>query len=102
MKKISISEQDQADLKAMLDWWKRHRLDPLADFKTKPIFQGKRKNTGICINDEILRRSLEKAKTDKTRTGGSISSLIETLLWKYLECPSDVVETSDANGFEEA
>jgi hypothetical protein len=62
----------------------------------RPRFKQPRTNSGILLNDEIKKRALEKAKADPDATGGSLSSLVEVLLWRYLGSPSDVVEGLDA------
>ncbi|MFH0826061.1 MAG: hypothetical protein V2B18_25185 [Pseudomonadota bacterium] len=46
-----------------------------------PIPSGPRKNTGICVNEEILAKALEKAKAEGI---GSLSRLTERLLWQYV------------------
>ena len=87
-----MSEQDQADLNAMLDWWRHHRNDPLMGIQTRPIFRGTRKNTGIVVNESILEQAVTRAKKEKALTGGSISSLVEILLWRYIGEPVDVLD----------
>ena len=92
MKRISLCAEDLTDLNAMLDWWRHHRNDPLMGLQTKPIFRGTRKNTGVVINSTILEKAIAKAKNQKALTGGSISSLVEILLWRYIGEPVDVLD----------
>lgn len=63
----------------------------------RPRFKKPRSNSGILLNDEIRRRALEKAKADPDATGGSLSSLVEVLLWRYIGSPSDVVEGPESD-----
>lgn len=78
-------------LKIMVREYKAHRVD-FSILPRRPRFKYPRVNSGITCNAEIRRRALIKAKADPDATGGSLSSLIELLLWKFLGCPSDVVE----------
>lgn len=59
----------------------------------KPIFKGQTRNTGIKINEELLNRAVQKAKKERLRTGGSLSGLVELLIWKYLDEPDDLIES---------
>jgi hypothetical protein len=63
----------------------------------RPRFKKPRSNSGILLNNEIRRRALEKAKADPDATGGSLSSLVEVLLWRYVGSPSDVVEGPESD-----
>lgn len=60
--------------------------------ESRPMFKGRRKNTGVHVNEEILKRATEKQEREKARTGGSLSKLVELLLWKYVGSPADVLE----------
>ena len=62
----------------------------------RPRFRKPRTNSGILLNENIRKRALEKAKADPDATGGSLSGLVELLLWRYIGSPSDVVEGSDS------
>jgi len=91
------SDQFQPDeievLRDIIETFRANKLDLAL---VRPRFKQPRKNSGILLNDEIKKRALEKAKADPDATGGSLSSLVEVLLWRYLGSPSDVVEGSDA------
>lgn len=78
-------------LKEMVQAYKAHRLD-FSVLPRRPKFKNPKVNTGITVSADIRQRSLEKAQSDPDGTGGSLSSLIELLLWMFLECPQDVVE----------
>lgn len=82
-----------ADLRAVLDWWRARQEESMILSPTKPMFRGSRRNSGFHINAELLRRATEKLKKDKVRTGGSMSLLMEILLWEYLGRPQDVLES---------
>ncbi|MFC1835947.1 hypothetical protein ACFL2Q_14715 [Thermodesulfobacteriota bacterium] len=61
----------------------------------RPMFKtAKKKNTGIYIDAEILKRAEEKMKQERVQTGGSLSKLVELLLWQYVGSPDDVLESS--------
>lgn len=79
-------------LKIIVREYKAHRID-FTVLPHRPRFKPPRINTGIICNAEIRKRASAKAKADYQATGGSLSSLTELLLWKYLGCPADVVKT---------
>jgi hypothetical protein len=89
--KEPLGTDDFDVLKEMVQAYKAQRLD-FSVLPRRPRFKSPRVNTGITLSDEIRRRSLEQALSDPDGTGGSLSSLIELLLWVFLECPHDVVE----------
>ena len=75
---------------------KTYRANKLDLSLGRPRFKKPRSNSGILLNDEIRKRALEIAKSDPDATGGSLSALVEILLWKYIGSPSDVVERPDS------
>lgn len=79
-------------LRAVLDWWRERQDESMILSPSRPVFKGKRRNSGFHINEEILRRATEKLKKDKVRTGGSMSLLMELLLWEYIGRPQDLLE----------
>jgi hypothetical protein len=53
----------------------------------RPVFPGARVNSGVRLNERLMKAALEKAKTpeEAARTSeGKLSPLIELLLWQYL------------------
>lgn len=78
-------------LKRMLREYKDTGMD-FSVLPRRPRFKRPRVNSGISINAEIRRRALERAQDDPDGTGGSLSALIEHLLWIYIGRPADVVE----------
>ena len=87
-----LEPEDIEILKKVAREYKAQRVD-FTRLPHRPRFKYPRVNSGITCNAEIRRRALVRAKSDPEGTGGSLSSLIELLLWKYLGCPPDVVET---------
>lgn len=81
-----------ADLRAVLDWWRERQDESMILSPSRPVFKGKRRNSGFHINEEILRRATKKLKKDRVRTGGSMSLLMELLLWEYIGRPQDLLE----------
>jgi hypothetical protein len=81
-----------ADLRAVLDWWRSRQQESMILSPSRPIFKGPRRNSGFHINSEILKRATAKLKKDKVRTGGSMSLLMEVLLWEYIGRPQDLLE----------
>lgn len=79
-------------LRAVLDWWQERQDETMILSPSRPVFKGKRRNSGFHINEEILRRATAKLKKDKVRTGGSMSLLMELLLWEYIGRPPDLLE----------
>jgi hypothetical protein len=68
--------------------------DPLAAYVKLPdqsltFVDGKTKNGSFKALEDLYRLAEEKAKKDKVRTGGSISSLVQTLLWAYVNGPKE-------------
>ncbi len=80
-------------LKEIIETYRANKLDLSLG---RPRFKKPRTNSGILLSEEIRKRALQKAKADPDTTGGSLSGLIELLLWKYIGSPSDVVEGSDS------
>jgi len=85
------------DLKDMLAWWRAKKDAPLGEVQGRLVFQGEAKNTGVNVNLEIVKRARDKIKNDKARTGGSLSKLVELLLWQYIGSPEDLLEKAPEN-----
>ena len=81
-------------LPSLIEWWRDRGGAPLPTVEQRPIFRGTRRNTGVHVNQILLERALERVKQDKAGTGGSLSRLVELLLWRYLGEPADVIETA--------
>jgi len=81
-----------ADLRIMLEEWRTRKDVYMREIQARPIFKGLRRNSGFHVNDAILKRAMEKVKTDKVYSGGSLSLLVERLLWQYIGSPEDLLE----------
>lgn len=79
-------------LQDMAVWWEQNRGAVIRVASAPPAFKKPRKNSGIHCSEEILKRAMKQAKLEKDKTGGSLSRLVELLLWKYLGEPEDVLE----------
>lgn len=82
-------------LQAAIDWVENQRIHKhetvSLGLARRPLFKGKAKNTGVVINEELLRLAREKLKTEPQRVGKSISQLVEFLIWEYVGRPMGVV-----------
>ncbi|MFC1833560.1 hypothetical protein ACFL2Q_02355 [Thermodesulfobacteriota bacterium] len=100
-----LDEETIEEIMQMLEWWKNRPEEPerrqLPDYR--PTF--KRGSLGsdqspktVRLSNELVSRALLKAKTERTRYGTSFSSLIETLLWEFIGCPTDLIEADEPEG----
>jgi hypothetical protein len=87
-----LSPEEVGTVRDMIQWWESRRMR-LDEIERRPVFKGATRNTGININEELLNRAVQKAKKERLRTGGSLSGLVEFLLWKYLDEPQDIIES---------
>ena len=87
--------KDLDNLKALLDWWKSRPEATVSTPEPRPVFTGESKNTGIRINKTILERATAQAREQRWQTGGSLSQLVELLLWRYIGSPEDVLDQSE-------
>jgi hypothetical protein len=90
---VPLQSHEIEVLREIIEIYRASKLDLSL---VRPRFKKPRSNSGILLNDEIRIRALEKAKADPDTTGGSLSALVELMLWRYLGSPSDVVEGSDS------
>jgi len=92
-----LDEGTIATLIEMAAWWTEHKdelLQPLP--LARPKFRrGKGKTTtrSIRLSKELVRLAEAKAKKEKARTGGNLNSLIELLIWEFLNRPRQLIET---------
>jgi hypothetical protein len=90
-----LSGDELATLRRIIEWWstggeatvERLKGVNVESLVTKPSFPGKKVNSGIRVNEALFRAAVEKCKTSEEapKTGGSLSGLLEVLLWSYLE-----------------
>jgi len=96
--KSPLGEEDLDTLRRMIEEYKAHRVD-FTSLPRRPRFKGPRVNTGISVRAEIRDRALERAKADPDGTGGgTLSGLIEVLLWVFLGQPEDVIDKASEAG----
>ncbi|MCA1962243.1 MAG: recombinase family protein [Desulfomonile sp.] len=81
------------ELTALVDSWRKSKGVAVPVQEIRPVFKGERKNTGVHVNKEILKLAAAKAKSEKARTGGSLSMLVELLLWRYVGSPAHLLDT---------
>jgi hypothetical protein len=85
----------------LIAWWESHvsqdRELPAME-EQRPVIRGNKirngkskANTGIQIDIEVLERAQAKLKQEAVATGGSLSQLVELLLWRYIGAPQDLV-----------
>ena len=79
-------------LQEMIEWWKSREAASMDAAGRRPLFVGETKNTGVRVNKVILERAIGKSKSERAKTGGNLSQLMEWLLWIYIGSPDDVVE----------
>jgi hypothetical protein len=91
-----IDLYESGKLTELLDWYENTRHE--VNMKTpqqRPLFKGKLINTGIRISEPILKKAQAKLKTERGKTGGSLSKLLELLLWKYIDSPPELIEGNE-------
>lgn len=85
-----------AMLLEMAEWWKDNKgklLQPLP--LARPRFRRGAKTTttrSIRLSKKMIEEAVKKAKKEQGRTGGTLNSLIEVLIWEYLGRPADLLE----------
>jgi len=84
------------ELQAIREILQQYQAHEISNLPRRPTFKDPRINSGFLCNAEIRKRALQKAKADPRATGGSLSSLIELLLWRYVGSPEDVIEEQDS------
>ena len=58
--------------------------------------QFKRKKTAtrsVRLDESMLKDAEKKARKERSKTGGTFNGLVEVLVWRYLNCPTQYVET---------
>lgn len=90
--KDMVDSYQSGDIRQIIQWFESRKEESMTQASIRPIFKGKRFNTGLMINEEVLRRAREKQATEVARVGKSLNNLMEILLWQYIGCPEDVIE----------
>ncbi|MGO9120649.1 MAG: hypothetical protein ACLQPD_23925 [Desulfomonilaceae bacterium] len=63
--------------------------------ESRPRFNGPKKVASIRVNKALYEAALEKARKEKSLTHRSFSSLLDLLLWDYLDRDMKFIEASD-------
>lgn len=81
------------ELAQLMEWWRatKGKGGESTMPAKRPTLKGPegRINTGLLIDKTLKDRALEAAKRDPAMTGGSLSLLIELLLWRFLGEPAE-------------
>ncbi len=95
---------ESGGLKEMMDWWRQHKERGAAG---EPAFEGPRPVIGgghgkqtanITVDREILARAITKAKREAEKTGGTLSLLVELLLFRYIGSPDELIQRPGQKG----
>lgn len=87
-------ENKQAEeIQEMLQWWRDKKDNQIHLGEVRPILDGSegQKFTRVKVDVRILKMATEKVKKERAQTGGSVSKLVELLLWKYLGEPEEFI-----------
>jgi hypothetical protein len=87
-----VTDYQGGTLADILDWWRQNQGGYRTSLENRPTFKGKRRNTGLHVNVKILELAAAKVKTDKPWSGGSLSMLVERLLWTYVGSPEELLD----------
>ena len=90
--KALLTDYQRGNLADMLETWKQHQGAYISTSERRPAFKGKRRNTGLHVNEKILELAAEKVKVDRQWSGGSLSLLVERLLWAYVGSPENLID----------
>lgn len=97
-----FDETTAIELAQMLEWWKAHKdgLETLMESpqsaETRPTFKRDRTVTKtVRLAAQLVERAEKEARRQKNISGGSLSGLVEVLLWRFLGCPNDLILHED-------
>jgi hypothetical protein len=90
-----VTDYQGGTLADILDWWRQNQGGYRTSLENRPTFKGKRRNTGLHVNEKILELAAAKVKTDKPWSGGSLSQLVERLLWTYVGSPEELLDNPE-------
>ena len=99
---VILTDDQKSQMLEILDWWQANK-DHGLQVGSRPEFKrdGGTVVKAIRISREMFDAADQKAKADKARTGGNFSSLVELLLWKYLDEDPRFIEQDQGNLFGE-
>jgi hypothetical protein len=79
-------------LDELVQWWNQRKGEALPE--QRPVIRGeagRKRNTGMYVDADVLERARVQAQAEKLRTGGTMSQLVELLLWQYVGSPVDLL-----------
>jgi hypothetical protein len=82
-------------LKEIVTWWRERKEEPTIPVSAQyPQFKKSEKphTRSIRIDAALLKAAEQKAKIEKSRTGGNFNSLVNVLIWQFLGCPKEFIE----------
>ena len=89
---------ESGGLKEMMEWWQKQKPEgaggtSLITKGPRPLIGGNqgKQNASVTVDREILARAITKAKREGDQTGGTLSLLVELLLFKYIGSPDDLL-----------
>lgn len=85
-------------LREILEWWTGRTTGKVWVPGSRPKFSAKRRFVWVQLNEEILRRALNKVTQERHVGYGGLSPVIEQLLWEFIGKPNDVLATEDEDG----
>lgn len=102
MELIDSYSTPEGDLFRMIQEWKVKTVQSTTFPERRPIFRSDfdHQITGVRIKSFIWEAAKQKMLTEKVKTGGSMSALIELLLWEYAGRLAEALE-GDATPLED-
>lgn len=104
----SLTDEEFRTIRDIVRWWTKdgekiaERLTSVnvENLVTRPAFPGYKANSGIRVKKKLMEDAVAKAKEpgELQRTGGNLSSLIETLLWAYLDHDKEYLQEHKKDG----
>jgi hypothetical protein len=94
---LQFDESTTGELMDMLQWWRENRdnifqVKASPQIEVKPRFKRDQTVTKtVRLSAELAKRAEREALVQKALTGGSLSGLVEVLLWRFLGSPDDLV-----------
>ena len=65
----------------------------MMESEERPEFKrGKTTTRSVRLSKDMLKAAEKKARQEKIRTGGSFNSLVEWLIWQYLDRDAKFIE----------
>jgi len=94
---VVLQENVVNELMEMLRWWKEDRMNIAQEIPmvtARPEFDREETATKtLRISNKLMLAAEKKAKAERALTGGSFSSLVEFLLWRYVGSGEEFLRT---------